>query len=101
MAAEARSGKAALAKAVQRTLPAEGLRSAAAHQNRALLRGVMASAGIRLRCADYHPAQSQGHIKAVTVARMVQNAIHNQRFCLGVMEQETASPLCGKPTPTV
>jgi hypothetical protein len=34
----------------------------------------------------YHPAQSQGHIKAATMARAVQNAIRNQRFCLGVME---------------
>ncbi len=34
----------------------------------------------------YHPAQSQGHMNAVTMARAVQNAIHNQRFRLGVME---------------
>ena len=34
----------------------------------------------------YHPAQSQGHIKAVAVARAVQNATHHQRFCLGVIE---------------
>jgi hypothetical protein len=34
----------------------------------------------------YHPAQSHGHIKAVAVARAVQNATHHQRFCLGVIE---------------
>ena len=33
----------------------------------------------------YHPAQSQGHIKAATMARAVQKATHNQRFCLGVI----------------
>ena len=41
--------------------------------------------GIRLGCMVYHPAQSQGHIKAVTIARAVQKATHNQRFCLGVI----------------
>src|SRR5258705_12352030 len=34
----------------------------------------------------YHQAQSQGHIKAVAVARAVQNATHHQRFCSGVIE---------------
>jgi hypothetical protein len=34
-------------------------------------------------CSWLPPAQSQGHIKAVTMARAVQNAIHNQRFRLG------------------
>ena len=33
----------------------------------------------------YHPAQSQGHIKAATMARAVQKATHKQRFCLGVI----------------
>ena len=33
----------------------------------------------------YHPTQSQGHIKAATLARAVQKATHNQRFCLGVI----------------
>jgi hypothetical protein len=37
-------------------------------------------------CTGYHPAQSQGHIKAVRMARAVQKTIHSQRFCLGVME---------------
>jgi hypothetical protein len=71
---------------MQSTLPVARLRSAAAHQNGVLLRSVTASAGIRLGAPGYHPAQSQGHIKAVTMARAVQNAIHNQRFRLGVME---------------
>ncbi len=39
-----------MAKAVQRTLPAKGLGSPATPQNRALLRSVIASAGIRLEC---------------------------------------------------
>src|SRR6266849_10372580 len=39
-----------MAKAVQRTLPAKGLGSPATPQNRALLRRVIASAGIRLEC---------------------------------------------------
>ena len=33
----------------------------------------------------YHPARSQGHIKAATMARAVQKATHNQRFCLSVI----------------
>jgi hypothetical protein len=41
--------------------------------------------GIRFGCMIYHPAQSQGHIKAVTMARAVQKTIHNQRFCLEVI----------------
>jgi len=41
------SAETALAKAaLQRTVPLAGLRSEAAHQNRALLRSVSASAGI-------------------------------------------------------
>ena len=71
---------------MQSTLPVARLCSAAAHQNRVLLRSVTASAGIRRGAPGYHPAQSQGHIKAVAVARAVQNAIHNQSFRLGVME---------------
>lgn len=78
--------KATLAETMESTLPVARLRSAAAHQNRVPLRSVTASAGIRLGAPGYHPAQSQGHIKAVTMARAVQNAIHNQRFSLGVME---------------
>jgi hypothetical protein len=40
-----------------------------------------------LGCMVYHPVQSQGHIKAVTMARAIQNAIHNQRFCLSVISE--------------
>src|SRR2546428_12132120 len=49
-------------------------------------RGTCISAGIRSGRLAYHPAQSQGHIKAVTMARAVQNATHNQRFRLGVID---------------
>ena len=46
---------------------------------------MIANAGIRLGAPGYHPAQSQGHIKTVAMARAIQNAIHNQRFRLGVI----------------
>jgi len=46
----------------------------------------------------YHPAQSQGHIKRVAMAREVQNAIHNQRFRLGVIgaagSPQSIPPVC-------
>ena len=45
-----------------------------------------AGAGIKLGMHGYHPTQSHGHINAVRMARTVQNATHNQRFRLGVME---------------
>ncbi len=68
---------------MQSTLQVARLRSAAAHQNRVLLRSVTASAGIRLGAPGYHPAQSQGHIKTVAMARAVPKRNPQPAFPLG------------------
>ena len=91
-------GRRTLAEAMQSTMPPARIRSEAAHQDRALLRSMIANAGIRLGAPGYHPAQCQGHIKAVAMARAVQNAIHNQRFRLGVIGHHPSSST-PKPTP--
>jgi hypothetical protein len=55
----------------------------AAHQNKALLRSVIASAGIRLGCTVTIPPKSQGHIKAATMARAVQKRNPQPAFLFG------------------